>query len=141
MPGETSHFKIKYSEAADETKAFPTEVSKAGAETIDTALYEGNKVAAGQTYTASTNRTEGTEYEISATRAAYVVPKATSSGGTTRVSLAVEVAGVAIGSANTLAGAGAGASIVSLPFILPAGTKFKLTGENISTLKTSHVLL
>lgn len=40
MPAETSFAKIKYALAADETKAFPAEVSEPGAKTIDTFLEE-----------------------------------------------------------------------------------------------------
>lgn len=42
MPAETTVYKIKYAIGTDEVKAFPAEVSQAGAETIDKVLKEHN---------------------------------------------------------------------------------------------------
>ena len=110
MSGETTHFKIKYSESADETKAFPTEVSKPGAETIDKALWEGNKVGAEQKYEAIKAYTKAQAeagVEPSATRAAFVMLGSTSLGTFT-------VGGVTMVSGSP-----------GLWFIVPAGQKWK----------------
>jgi hypothetical protein len=40
VPGESTHYKIKFAQAADEVKAFPGEVSAPGAKTIDEVIYE-----------------------------------------------------------------------------------------------------
>ena len=136
MPGETTHYKIKYAEAADEVKAFPAEVSKPGAETIDKELYEGNKVANGQVYGALTTRTNGTEYEPSATRATLVILEAIS---TTSSKIIVKVGGVTL-AGPIINGTPGEKQVSSLTFICPAGLKWVTEGV-VGTLKSSYLSL
>jgi hypothetical protein len=142
MPGETTHFKIKYASAADEVKKFPAEVSQPGAETADVAIYEGNKVANGQVYGALTPRTSGTEYEPSAARPTQVTVYAVAGEAGQPLAVQVEVGGVLIGE-QALNG-GSSKSRVFMMFICPAGKKWRPTlvgGGAGTTLESSYLPL
>ncbi len=72
MSGVTTHYSIIYAQGADETKKFPADVDQKAKETIDKELWEGNKVGAGQVYSAPVGRALATEFEPSATRPNFV---------------------------------------------------------------------
>lgn len=142
MPGETTHFKIKYAQAADETKAFPAEVGQPQAEKIDEVLYEGNKVAAGQAYVGHGGLAKETPTGYSATRATLVVATFPAKAvETMRVKAYIE--GVEI-AALAIQGSAESANNVPITFVLPAGAKWEWRvegGHNPLECKVSTLAL
>lgn len=143
MPGETTHYKIKYSSAADETKAFPTEVSKPGAETIDKELWEGNKVAAGEVYGSLVTRTKAAleaGIEPSATRATLVMFVVTGEVNQTAI-CTIKVGSVSI--AATQGNGNASGSTATASFIVPAGKTYSITAgaAHVELFQTSYLPL
>ncbi len=125
MQAETTHYKITYAIAADSVNEFPAKVSQVGAEKLDKELYEGNKLAAGQSYGVPSSFVSGTEYEASATRPVQVTVEVEAEAGVgTRY--VVECGGKKVAEVKISSGA-SGVTNTPFTFICPAAAKFKVT--------------
>lgn len=143
MPGETTHFQIRYALEADEAKPYPQEVSEPGMKKIDEVLYEGNKLANGESYSAWAKKSFGVEYEPSITRPAFVMATVQFTGATQSTELRVGL--IQIGEYLSAKATAEEGTWMAVSFVCPAATTWIFSagagGVTPHELKVSTLLL
>ena len=136
MPeGETTHLKLPYPTSAGELKNGATDIQEL-AETLDTVLYSGTKVANGQSYGLLSAGVGGTTYTPNAGRAVQVVLQFSVGEGETAK---VKVNGTIITEPNTATHNESQKIIVSI--IVPAGQTWEVVNPKSNYVGYNYLLL